>query len=163
TTGVGRPMEYDKLLPYEYGFGVAADNPLAIDLAEPLELMRMLIARGVPRSTFRAAVRTTIPTCSGRPSSRRSMDISRPSIRSAGARLPRIAGGHTGGPPTRAQASLPHIQRLHDGAPKRISLRLLSARFLLQVAAGARATFGDQAKLAKLSYQDKRCRKWRRI
>jgi NADPH2 dehydrogenase len=44
---VGRPMEYSNLLPYEFGFGVAADNPLAIDLTEPLELMRMLAAHGV--------------------------------------------------------------------------------------------------------------------
>jgi 2,4-dienoyl-CoA reductase-like NADH-dependent reductase (Old Yellow Enzyme family) len=44
---LGRPMDYDKLLPYEYGFGVAADDPLVIDLAEPLELMRSLVAHGV--------------------------------------------------------------------------------------------------------------------
>jgi 2,4-dienoyl-CoA reductase-like NADH-dependent reductase (Old Yellow Enzyme family) len=44
---LGRPMKYDALLPYEYGFGVAADDPLAIDLSEPLELMRTLVERGV--------------------------------------------------------------------------------------------------------------------
>jgi NADPH2 dehydrogenase len=44
---VGRPMDYDQILPYEYGFGVAADDPLSIDLAEPIELMRMLVAHGV--------------------------------------------------------------------------------------------------------------------
>ncbi len=44
---VGRPMDYDKLLPYEYGFGVAANDPLAIDLTEPLALVRMLVAHGV--------------------------------------------------------------------------------------------------------------------
>jgi NADPH2 dehydrogenase len=44
---IGRPMDYDGLLPYEYGFGVAADDPLAIDLTEPIELMRMLVAHGV--------------------------------------------------------------------------------------------------------------------
>jgi 2,4-dienoyl-CoA reductase-like NADH-dependent reductase (Old Yellow Enzyme family) len=44
---LGRPMEFDKLLPYEYGFGVAADDPLAVDLAEPLELMRTLVDHGV--------------------------------------------------------------------------------------------------------------------
>ncbi len=43
----GRPMDYDKLLPYEYGFGIDADDPLRIDLTEPLELMRMLTGRGV--------------------------------------------------------------------------------------------------------------------
>ena len=40
-------MDYDTFLPYEFGFGVAADDPLAIDLTEPIELMRMLVARGV--------------------------------------------------------------------------------------------------------------------
>jgi len=44
---VGRPMDFETYLPYEFGFGVAADNPLAIDLTEPIELLRMLIARGV--------------------------------------------------------------------------------------------------------------------
>jgi 2,4-dienoyl-CoA reductase-like NADH-dependent reductase (Old Yellow Enzyme family) len=44
---VGRPMDYETYLPYEFGFGVSPDNPLAIDLIEPLELMRALIARGV--------------------------------------------------------------------------------------------------------------------
>jgi 2,4-dienoyl-CoA reductase-like NADH-dependent reductase (Old Yellow Enzyme family) len=44
---LGRPMEFAHLLPYEYGFGVAADDPLEIDLAEPLELMRTLVAHGV--------------------------------------------------------------------------------------------------------------------
>jgi NADPH2 dehydrogenase len=44
---VGRPMDYHRLLPYEYGFGVAADDPLAIDLREPLELMRRLSEHGV--------------------------------------------------------------------------------------------------------------------
>jgi 2,4-dienoyl-CoA reductase-like NADH-dependent reductase (Old Yellow Enzyme family) len=43
----GRPMDYEKLLPYEYGFGVLADNPMSIDLAEPLELMRTLVDHGV--------------------------------------------------------------------------------------------------------------------
>jgi 2,4-dienoyl-CoA reductase-like NADH-dependent reductase (Old Yellow Enzyme family) len=44
---LGQPMDFDSFLPYEYGFGVSAENPLAIDLAEPLELLRMLIARDV--------------------------------------------------------------------------------------------------------------------
>ncbi|MGA8182949.1 MAG: hypothetical protein WB819_04820, partial [Terriglobia bacterium] len=39
--------DYERLLPYEYGFGVQADDPLEIDLAEPLELMRTLAAHGV--------------------------------------------------------------------------------------------------------------------
>jgi len=44
---LGRPMDFDKLLPYEYGFGLSADDPLAIDLAEPLELMHRLASLGV--------------------------------------------------------------------------------------------------------------------
>jgi 2,4-dienoyl-CoA reductase-like NADH-dependent reductase (Old Yellow Enzyme family) len=44
---LGQPMDYAALIPYDYGFGCSRDNPQVIDLAEPLELMRMLIARGV--------------------------------------------------------------------------------------------------------------------
>jgi 2,4-dienoyl-CoA reductase-like NADH-dependent reductase (Old Yellow Enzyme family) len=44
---VGRPMDYAALVPYEYGFGVDPYNPLAYDLAEPIELLRLLAARGV--------------------------------------------------------------------------------------------------------------------
>jgi 2,4-dienoyl-CoA reductase-like NADH-dependent reductase (Old Yellow Enzyme family) len=40
-------MEFRGLLPYEFGFGVSADDPMAIDLTEPLALMRMLADRGV--------------------------------------------------------------------------------------------------------------------
>jgi 2,4-dienoyl-CoA reductase-like NADH-dependent reductase (Old Yellow Enzyme family) len=43
----GRPMDFSACLPYEFGFGVAKDDPLAIDLTEPLELMRTLVAHGV--------------------------------------------------------------------------------------------------------------------
>jgi 2,4-dienoyl-CoA reductase-like NADH-dependent reductase (Old Yellow Enzyme family) len=43
----GRPMDFEKWLPYEFGFGVAKDNPLAIDLTEPLELMHTLVEHGV--------------------------------------------------------------------------------------------------------------------
>jgi 2,4-dienoyl-CoA reductase-like NADH-dependent reductase (Old Yellow Enzyme family) len=44
---VGRPMEYRTLLPYELGFGVAADDPRQIDLAEPLRLLAELKMLGV--------------------------------------------------------------------------------------------------------------------
>jgi 2,4-dienoyl-CoA reductase-like NADH-dependent reductase (Old Yellow Enzyme family) len=44
---IGRPMDYGNLLPYDCGFGCSPDNPLEIDLTEPLELMRMLVERGV--------------------------------------------------------------------------------------------------------------------
>ncbi len=44
---VGRPMEYDKLLPYDCGFGLSPDDPETIDLREPIELLRTLVAHGV--------------------------------------------------------------------------------------------------------------------
>lgn len=44
---VGRPMVYSSFLPYEFGFGLSPENPLEIDLSEPLELIRRLIDRGV--------------------------------------------------------------------------------------------------------------------
>jgi NADPH2 dehydrogenase len=44
---IGRPMDYEKLLPYDCGFGCSADNPLEIDLTEPLKLMRTLVEHGV--------------------------------------------------------------------------------------------------------------------
>ena len=49
-----------------------------------------------------------------------------------------------------AQARLPHVQRLHHGAAQRSHLRLLSARPVLQSAAGARAAHGNQTALAIL-------------
>jgi NADPH2 dehydrogenase len=44
---LGRPMDYARWLPYQFGFGVAQDNPLSIDLAEPLRLLAMLKELGV--------------------------------------------------------------------------------------------------------------------
>jgi len=44
---VGQPWPYADHLPYRYGFGMDAANPLAIDLAEPLALLRMLKDAGV--------------------------------------------------------------------------------------------------------------------
>jgi 2,4-dienoyl-CoA reductase-like NADH-dependent reductase (Old Yellow Enzyme family) len=44
---IGHPMAYEKLLPYEFGFGVSADDPMSIDLTEPLALMRTLAEHGV--------------------------------------------------------------------------------------------------------------------
>lgn len=43
----GRPMDYRSLLPYRYGFGVAEDNPLSIELGEPLSLLGILKDAGV--------------------------------------------------------------------------------------------------------------------
>jgi 2,4-dienoyl-CoA reductase-like NADH-dependent reductase (Old Yellow Enzyme family) len=44
---VGEPMDFAAALPYDCGFGVDRRDPLRIDLAEPLELMRTLVAHGV--------------------------------------------------------------------------------------------------------------------
>ncbi len=44
---IGRPEPHDDLLPYQYGFGLSADNPLEIDLAEPIQLLRELHELGV--------------------------------------------------------------------------------------------------------------------
>jgi len=44
---MGRPMDYSPYLPYQFGFGVNADDPQQIDLSEPITLMRMLVERGV--------------------------------------------------------------------------------------------------------------------
>jgi 2,4-dienoyl-CoA reductase-like NADH-dependent reductase (Old Yellow Enzyme family) len=44
---VGAPMDYADLLPYGFGFGVHAENPLQIDLTEPLRLLRRLAELGV--------------------------------------------------------------------------------------------------------------------
>ncbi len=74
---VGRPMDFETYLPYEFGFGVAADNPLAIDLTEPIELLRMLIGAVWQQSIFHAEVHITTRTCSGRRSFRRLMGINR--------------------------------------------------------------------------------------
>ncbi len=44
---VGQPMEFEELLPYQFGFGCNPDNPLEVDLAEPLQLIGMLRDLGV--------------------------------------------------------------------------------------------------------------------
>jgi 2,4-dienoyl-CoA reductase-like NADH-dependent reductase (Old Yellow Enzyme family) len=44
---VGRPWPYEDQLPYRFGFGVDENDPLAIDLTEPIALIRRLRALGV--------------------------------------------------------------------------------------------------------------------
>ncbi len=44
---VGRPYDYAGHLPYQWGFGVDAHNPLQMDLAEPIELLKRLKKLGV--------------------------------------------------------------------------------------------------------------------
>ncbi|MBI1248061.1 NADH:flavin oxidoreductase [bacterium] len=43
----GEPIDFQQLLPYRFGFGVNADNPLEMDLEEPIRLIRQLHAAGV--------------------------------------------------------------------------------------------------------------------
>ncbi len=44
---VGQPMDYQHLLPYGFGFGVQDDDPLQMDLTEPIELLQRLQTLGV--------------------------------------------------------------------------------------------------------------------
>jgi 2,4-dienoyl-CoA reductase-like NADH-dependent reductase (Old Yellow Enzyme family) len=44
---VGQPLPYDEQLPYRWGFGVDEQNPLEIDLTEPIALIRRLRQLGV--------------------------------------------------------------------------------------------------------------------
>jgi len=43
----GQPMAFESLLPYEFGFGTDAEDPLQYDLTEPIELLGMLADSGV--------------------------------------------------------------------------------------------------------------------
>jgi NADPH2 dehydrogenase len=45
--GVGKPMDYSSILPYECGFGLDSNHPLREDLSEPISLLRELAAMGV--------------------------------------------------------------------------------------------------------------------
>jgi 2,4-dienoyl-CoA reductase-like NADH-dependent reductase (Old Yellow Enzyme family) len=44
---IGTPMGFSHLLPYRFGFGVNHDDPLKMDLSEPLRLIGMLAGIGV--------------------------------------------------------------------------------------------------------------------
>jgi 2,4-dienoyl-CoA reductase-like NADH-dependent reductase (Old Yellow Enzyme family) len=44
---VGQPMDYEDLLPYQFGFGCDPQRPLEYDLEEPLQLIGMLRDLGV--------------------------------------------------------------------------------------------------------------------
>lgn len=43
----GKPMHYQELLPYQLGFGVNQDDPMQIDLDEPIRLLQLLKEQGV--------------------------------------------------------------------------------------------------------------------
>ncbi len=45
--GQGRPMDFQHLLPYRWGFGLSERDPLVPDLEEPIALMRTLKKLGV--------------------------------------------------------------------------------------------------------------------
>ena len=47
TRDVGRPMAWDGRHPYVYGFGLNAEDPLRIDLTEPIALLQQLQQIGV--------------------------------------------------------------------------------------------------------------------
>jgi 2,4-dienoyl-CoA reductase-like NADH-dependent reductase (Old Yellow Enzyme family) len=44
---IGEPMDYQSLLPYQYGFGVNPESPLEYDLTEPIALIKKLRDLGV--------------------------------------------------------------------------------------------------------------------
>lgn len=45
--GPGIPEDFKAYLPYYYGFGCNPENPLEMDLREPIEFIRMLVGMGV--------------------------------------------------------------------------------------------------------------------
>src|SRR5690349_14428266 len=45
--GPGIPEEFQRFIPYVYGFGCNPSNPLEIDLREPIEFVRMMVSMGV--------------------------------------------------------------------------------------------------------------------
>jgi 2,4-dienoyl-CoA reductase-like NADH-dependent reductase (Old Yellow Enzyme family) len=45
--GPGVPEDISRCLPYVYGFGCNPDNPMALDLTEPIALVKMLAGLGV--------------------------------------------------------------------------------------------------------------------
>jgi 2,4-dienoyl-CoA reductase-like NADH-dependent reductase (Old Yellow Enzyme family) len=45
--GPGIPEDFSDCLPYQYGFGVNRNNPVELDLSEPIQYLRMLKSWGV--------------------------------------------------------------------------------------------------------------------
>lgn len=45
--GPGIPQDYSGCLPYRYGFGVDAADPVAFDLTEPIQFMRLCVELGI--------------------------------------------------------------------------------------------------------------------
>jgi len=59
--GRGEPWPFADALPYDCGFGVAADDPLRIDLAEPLRLLAELRDLGVAAVNLSAGSPYSVP------------------------------------------------------------------------------------------------------
>ena len=59
--GHGEPFSYAGSLPYDCGFGVDETNPLAYDLAEPIELLKVLRDLGVAAVNLTAGSPYTVP------------------------------------------------------------------------------------------------------
>ena len=57
----GAPFPFADSLPYDCGFGVAADDPRRIDLAEPISLLNMLRDLGVVAVNLTAGSPYTVP------------------------------------------------------------------------------------------------------
>ena len=51
----GRPMDYESLLPYSHGFGVNPDDPMELDLAEPIQLLKELQSHNVAAANLSCA------------------------------------------------------------------------------------------------------------
>ena len=47
SSDVGQPMDYQSLLPYQFGFGLNPEDPMRWDLAEPIQLLKRLHELGV--------------------------------------------------------------------------------------------------------------------
>ena len=59
--GRGQPVPYADALPYDCGFGVDASDPMRIDLAEPIELLKTLERLGVASVNLTAGSPYTVP------------------------------------------------------------------------------------------------------
>jgi 2,4-dienoyl-CoA reductase-like NADH-dependent reductase (Old Yellow Enzyme family) len=60
--GLGVPEAFSALLPYRWGFGVNADNPVQPDLTEPVQFLSLLGELGIKLVNLSAGSPTTIPT-----------------------------------------------------------------------------------------------------
>ncbi len=115
----GEPWPLEGAVPYDAGFGVDEQNPLAIDLAEPIQLLKLLKERGVaavnlsagcPYATPHLLRPAYFPPSDGYPPPEdpllgvwRQMDAAR-QARSAVPGLPLVGSGYT-----YLQEFLPHV------------------------------------------------------